>query len=65
MNLADKNGLDPGKWDDNVSVYLSRKSDPKVYADPVVKYGYLKQGNEVNQYVHEILERYEHYKNIK
>jgi len=65
MNLADKNGLDPGKWDDNVSVYLSRKSDPKVYADPVVKYGSLKQGDAVNQYVHEILERYEHYKNIK
>ena len=65
MKLAGKNGLDPGKWDDNVSVYLSRKSDPAVYDDPVVKYGSLKQGDEVNQYVHEILERYEHYKNIK
>ncbi|HUW93505.1 MAG TPA: transporter substrate-binding domain-containing protein [Bacteroidales bacterium] len=65
MKLADKNGLDPGKWDDNVSVYLSRKSDPAVYDDPVVKHGSLKQGDAVNKYVHDILERYEHYKNIK
>jgi membrane-bound lytic murein transglycosylase F len=64
MKLARKNGLDPGIWDNNVSVCLARKSDPLFYDDPVVKHGSL-QGDAVNRYVHEILERYEHYKNIK
>ena len=65
IRLAEKNGLDPGKWDDNVSVYLERKSDPVYYGDPVVRYGRLKEGTYVNAYVDDILERYEHYKNIK
>jgi membrane-bound lytic murein transglycosylase F len=65
IRLAEKNGLDPGKWDDNVSVYLERKSDPVYYGDPVVRYGRLKEGVYVNAYVDDILERYEHYKNIK
>jgi membrane-bound lytic murein transglycosylase F len=65
IRLTEKNGLDPGKWDNNVSIYLERKSDPVYYGDPVVRYGKLKEGVDVNEYVDEILERYEHYKNIK
>jgi membrane-bound lytic murein transglycosylase F len=65
INLAEKNGLDPGKWEDNVSLFLERKSDPVFYGDPVVRNGRLKQGVQVNAYVADILERYEHYKNIK
>ena len=65
MKLADKNGLDPGRWDNNVSLFLERKSDPVFYGDPVVRNGRLKQGVAVNAYVADILERYEHYKNIK
>jgi membrane-bound lytic murein transglycosylase F len=64
IRLAEKNGLDPGRWDDNVSIYLERKSDPVYYGDPVVRYGRLKEGVYVNAYVDDILERYEHYKNI-
>jgi len=64
MKLAEKNGLDPEIWDDNVSFYLERKSDPAFYYDPVVKHGSLK-GDAVNRYVDDILRRYEHYKNIK
>ena len=64
MKLAEKNGLDPEKWDNNVALYLARKSDPEVYYDPVVKHGSLR-GAAVNRYVSDILERYEHYKNIK
>ncbi len=64
MKLAEKNGLNPEKWDDNVALYLARKSDPAFYYDPVVKHGSLK-GAAVNRYVDDILERYEHYKNIK
>ena len=62
-NLARKNGADPNQWEGNVERYLLRKSDPVYYNDPVVKYGYCR-GTETYRYVHEVLERYEHYKNI-
>jgi membrane-bound lytic murein transglycosylase F len=64
MKLADKNGFDPQKWDNNVSVFLARKSEPDIYTDPDVKCGSLK-GTAVNSYVAEILDRYGHYKNMK
>jgi membrane-bound lytic murein transglycosylase F len=65
MKLAEKNGLSPAKWDDNVALFLERKSDPSYYGDPVVSHGLLRQGVAVNRYVADILRRYEHYKNIK
>lgn len=65
MKLAEKNGLNPGRWENNVSLFLERKSDPIFYGDPVVRNGRLRQGVAVNAYVADILERYEHYKNIK
>ncbi len=65
IKLAEKNGLDAGKWEDNVSLFLERKSDPAFYDDPVVRNGRLQQGVEVNAYVADILKRYEHYRNIK
>ncbi len=65
IRLAEKNGLDPGRWDNNVSLFLERKADPAFYADPVVRNGRLRQGVAVNAYVADILERYEHYRNIK
>lgn len=61
--LAEKNGNNPSIWDDNVEMYLLKKSDPKYYKDPVVKYGYCR-GTETYKYVLEIMERYDHYKNI-
>ena len=61
--LAAKHGKDPNVWDGNVSEFLLKKSDPSVYSDPVVKYGYCR-GTEPYHYVAEILERYEHYKNL-
>lgn len=63
MKLADKNGKDPKVWDDNVDYYILNKSDPKYYNDPVVEFGYCR-GEEPFHYVREILERYEHYKNV-
>jgi membrane-bound lytic murein transglycosylase F len=62
-NLARKNGADPNQWDENVDQYLLRKSDPLYYNDPVVKHGYCR-GTETYRYVHEVLERYEHYRNL-
>ena len=61
--LAKKNGDDPNIWFGNVDEWLLKKSDPVFYSDPVVKYGYAR-GIETYNYVREILERYEHYKNI-
>ncbi|SFE80357.1 transglycosylase SLT domain-containing protein [Thermophagus xiamenensis] len=63
MKLAEKYGKDPQKWEDNVDYYLLHKSEPKYYNDPVVKYGYCR-GEEPYHYVTEILERYDHYKNV-
>ncbi len=63
MKLAEKNGMDPRKWENNVAVWLLKKSDPVYYTDEVVKNGYFKGTESVN-YVSEVLERYEHYKNI-
>jgi membrane-bound lytic murein transglycosylase F len=61
--LAEKNGADPDIWMGSVEEWLLKKSDPKYYTDQVVKYGYAR-GIESYNYVREVLERYEHYKNI-
>lgn len=61
--LAEKEGKDPDIWEHNVDEYILKKSNPKYYNDPVVKYGYCR-GSETYNYVYQILDRYEHYKNI-
>lgn len=63
MKLAEKNGKDPYKWEDNVDYYVLNKSNPKYYQDPVVQFGYCR-GKEAYNYVYDILNRYEHYKNV-
>lgn len=63
MKLAAKNGMDPQKWDDNVAVWMLKKTDPRYYNDKDVKSGYFKGTESVN-FVAEVLDRYEHYKNI-
>jgi len=63
ITLAEKHGADPAVWHDNVETFLLRKSDPKYYRDPDVKYGYAR-GRETYNYVTQVLERYEHYKNL-
>ncbi|MCW3806825.1 transporter substrate-binding domain-containing protein [Plebeiibacterium marinum] len=63
MRLAEKNGKDPKVWEGNVDYYLLNKSQPKYFNDPVVEFGYCR-GKEPYLYVNEILERYEHYKNL-
>lgn len=61
--LAKKNGSDPNIWIGEVEEWLLKKSDPDFYTDQVVKYGYAR-GIETYNYVREVLERFEHYKNI-
>ena len=61
--LAEKYGSDPNLWHGNVEEWLLKKSDPQYYTDQVVKYGYAR-GIETFKYVREVMDRYEHYKNI-
>jgi membrane-bound lytic murein transglycosylase F len=63
MNLAEKYGKDPAIWDNSVDEFLLMKSNPEYYLDPVVKYGYCR-GIETYNFVSEVLERYNDYKNI-
>jgi membrane-bound lytic murein transglycosylase F len=63
MKLAEKNGMDPKKWEGNVAVWLLKKSEPQYYNDTVVKNGYFR-GTESVSFVSQVLKRYERYKNI-
>ncbi len=60
--LAKKYGEDPQKWD-IVSKYLLKKSKPKYYNDPVVKFGYCKGIEPVN-YVEVIFDLYDKYNEL-
>ena len=59
--LAKKYGKDPQVWYDNVEYYLSQKSEPEFYRDPIVTAGYCKCEEPIH-YVRSILDRYEEYK---
>lgn len=59
--LAEKYGKDPQRWYDNVEFYLSQKSEPEFYRDPIVTAGYCKCEEPIN-YVRAVLDRYEEYK---
>lgn len=59
--LAEKYGKDPQRWYDHVEFFLSRKSEPEYYRDPIVTAGYCKCEEPIN-YVRDILDRYEEYK---
>ena len=61
--LAEKNGKDPNVWSGNVDYYILNKSNPHYYRDSVVRYGYAR-GEETYNFVLEVLDRFEHYKNV-
>ena len=60
--LARKHGKDPERWED-VAHFLLLKSQPQYYNDPVVKSGYCRGSEPVN-YVREILQRYDRYRQL-
>ena len=60
--LARKHGKDPERWED-VAEFLLLKSQPEYYNDPVVKSGYCRGSEPVN-YVREILQRYDRYRQL-
>lgn len=61
--LAVKYDSDPNIWTGSVDSFLRQKSNPKFYRDSVVRYGYCR-GEEPYNFVIEILDRYDHYKNL-
>lgn len=61
--LAKKNGKDPNVWTGNVDYYILNKSNPVYYNDSVVRFGYAR-GEETYNFVNEVLDRFEHYKNV-
>jgi membrane-bound lytic murein transglycosylase F len=63
MKLAEKNGMDREKWDDNVEMWLLKKSLKEHYTDSVVIHGYFRGTESVN-FVSEVIDRYNHYKNV-
>lgn len=63
VRLARKYDRDPQLWEDNVEYFLLQKSKSEFYNDPVVKFGYCRGYEPVN-YVQEILNRYDQYKNV-
>lgn len=63
QRLAEKYKLNPNRWDGNVAECIRRKSEPEYYNDPVCKHGYLR-GRETLDFVHEVMNRYAHYRRI-
>lgn len=61
QRLAEANGLNPLLWDNNVDKMLLALRFPKNYNKDIIKYGYVRGSEPVN-YVNQIFERYNHYK---
>jgi membrane-bound lytic murein transglycosylase F len=62
-NLAAKYNADTARWEEEVSEFLLKKSDPNYYKDPVVEFGYCKC-TEPYHYVKLVLEIYDQYKTL-
>lgn len=61
--LAKFNNLNADIWDDNVNEMMLALSYPQNFNHPSVNYGYV-NGIEPYNYVNQIFERYEHYRNF-
>ena len=61
--LALKYGKDPNVWNGNVDFFILNLSDRFYYHDDVVQYGYVR-GEETFNFVKEIFDRFEDYKNL-
>lgn len=59
--LAKEYGKNPNQWFGNVNEMMLNLSNPKYYRDKVVKLGYMR-GKETYNYVTEIMNRYDEYK---
>ncbi len=57
MALAEKYGMNPQLWDDNVARAILMKTMPEYYNDPVCKYGYFR-GRQTFEYVNRVFDFY-------
>lgn len=60
QNLADKFGKQSSVWEENVEFCLALKANPEYYNNPVVRLGKL-NGERVNEYVDDVLDKYNMY----
>ncbi len=63
QRLAEYQGLDPTLWNGNVEKMILALSSPENFNKPMIEYGYVRGSEPVN-YVKEIFERYERYKQL-
>ncbi len=63
QRLAQKYGMDPLRWDDNVEIMMLNLSKSKYYRDPVVKNGALR-GTRTYNYVRTIYKRYLEWRSV-
>jgi membrane-bound lytic murein transglycosylase F len=63
QRLAEKHGMNPLRWDDNVEVMMLNLSKAEYYRDPVVKNGALR-GARTYRYVRKIYAQYLEWKTI-
>ena len=61
--LAKKYKKNPDVWTGETDFFMRNKSKPAFYHDSVVYYGYAR-GEETFAFVEQILDRYDHYKNL-
>jgi len=61
--LTEKYNKNPNEWDNNVAEFVLLKSNPEYFNDSIVRFGYLR-GEEVYNFVNEVLERYEIYTEV-
>ena len=61
MALAEKYGKEKYVWYGNVEKYILLKSNEEYFSDPVCQFGYFR-GIETFNFVRDIMERYEMYK---
>lgn len=64
IRLAGKYGKNPLIWDNHVDYYLLHKNERRFYRDSLARNGYC-NGPQAYHYVHQVLETYGNYKNIK
>ena len=62
IRLAESYGKNPKVWDNNVDYFILHKSQPEIYRDSVVRFGYC-DGKQTFNFVNNIMENYTHYKN--
>ncbi len=63
QRLAEKYGLNPLVWNNNVEIYLEKKMEELYFKDEVVRWGYCR-GEEATKFVRNVTNNYQQYANV-